>query len=121
MLHAPPAGGAPRPPRESVYPLQAMADASAAEGKSLPRSVAQVGAATLDRIASFRLVYVAIFIFALLYIASVQLAQSLLQRHFQAAVEQAVRVSPANGPVAPQIQRGVAEIVCHPRRNRRDL
>jgi hypothetical protein len=73
--------------------------------------VAQVGAATLDRLASFRLVYVSIFVFALLYIASVQLAQALLLGHFQAAVEQAVRVSPANGPVAPQIQRGVAEIV----------
>ena len=88
-----------------------MANAAAPEGKSLPRSVAQVGAATLDRLASFRLVYVAIFVFALLYIASVQGAQSLLQSHFRRAVEQAVRVSPADGPVVEQIQRRVGAIV----------
>ena len=88
-----------------------MADASAPEGKSLPRSVVQAGAATLDRLASFRLVYVAIFIFALLYIASVQVAQALLQSHFREAVEQAVRVSPADGPVVEQIQRRVGAVV----------
>jgi hypothetical protein len=88
-----------------------MADVSAPEGKSLPRSVVQAGAATLDRLASFRLVYVAIFVFALFYIASVQLAQKLLQGHFSAAVEQAVRVSPADGPVVEQIQRRVSAVV----------
>jgi hypothetical protein len=88
-----------------------MADASAPEGKSLPRSVVQAGAATLDRLASFRLVYVAIFVFALLYIASVQGAQALLQSHFRRALEQAVRVSPAEGPVVEQIQRRVDAVV----------
>jgi len=88
-----------------------MADAPAPEGKSLPRSVVQVGVATLDRIASFRLVYVAIFVFALLYIASVQVAQTLLESHFRWAVERAVRVTPAEGSVAAQIQRNVASIV----------
>ena len=88
-----------------------MGDRSAPEGKSLPRSVVQAGAATLDRLASFRLVYIAIFVFALLYIASVQVAQALLQNHFRQAVEQAVRVSPTDGPVVEQIQRGVGAIV----------
>ncbi len=96
---------------KDVYALAAMADAPAPEGKSLPRAVAQVGAATLDRLASFRLVYVAIFAFALLYIASVQIAQALLQSHFREAVAQAVRVSPADGPIGQQIQRGVGSIV----------
>ena len=97
----------PSQAREAVYALSAMAEASAPEGKSLPRSVVQAGAATLDRLASFRLIYVAIFVFALLYIASVQGAQALLQSHFRRAVEQAVRVSPADGPVVEQIQRRV--------------
>jgi len=88
-----------------------MADASAPEGKSLPRSVVQAGAATLDRLASFRLVYVAIFVFALLYIASVQAAQTLLQSHFRQAVDQALRVSPAAGSVVEQIQLGVGAVV----------
>jgi hypothetical protein len=88
-----------------------MADASAPEGKSLPRSVVQAGAATLDRIASFRLIYVAIFVFTLFYIASVQVAQALLLRHFRSAVEQAVRVSPADGPVVEQIQHRVGAVV----------
>jgi hypothetical protein len=89
----------------------AMTEASAPEGKSLPRSVVQAGAATLDRLAAFRLIYVAIFVFALLYIASVQGAQALLQSHFRRSVEQAVRVSPADGPVVEQIQRRVAAAV----------
>jgi hypothetical protein len=84
-----------------------MAEASAPEGKSLPRSVVQAGAATLDRLAAFRLFYVAIFVFALLYIASVQGAQALLQSHFRRTVAQAVQVTPAEGPVALQIQRRV--------------
>jgi hypothetical protein len=88
-----------------------MTEASAPEGKSLPRSVVQAGAATLDRLASFRLVYIAIFVFALLYIASVQSAQALLQSHFRRSLEQAVRVSPADGPVAQQIQRRVDAVV----------
>ncbi len=88
-----------------------MTDVAAPEGKSLPRSVVQAGAATLDRLASFRRVYVAIFVFALLYIASVQGAQSLLQSHFRRSVEQAVRVSPADGPVVEQIQRRVGAVV----------
>jgi hypothetical protein len=88
-----------------------MAEASAPEGKSLPRSVVQAGAATLDRLASFRFVYVAIFIFALLYIASVQVSQRLLQSHFREAVDQAVRVSPADGSVVEQIQLRVGAIL----------
>jgi hypothetical protein len=89
----------------------AMTQASAPEGKSLPRSVVQAGAATLDRLAAFRLVYVAIFVFALLYIASVQGAQALLQSHFRRSIEQAARVSPAEGPVVEQIQRRVGDAV----------
>jgi hypothetical protein len=91
--------------------LAKMADAAAPDGRSLPRSVVKAGAATLDRLASFRLVYLAIFVFALLYIASVQIAQTLLQSHFRHAVAQAVRVSPSDGPVAEQIQQRVAAIV----------
>jgi hypothetical protein len=94
-----------------VYVLAGMADASAPEGKSLPRSVVQAGAATLDRLASFTRVYIAIFAFALLYIASVQLAQTLLQGYFRRAVDEAARVSPADGPVVEQIQRRVAALV----------
>jgi len=88
-----------------------MTDAAAPEGKSLPRSVVQAGAATLDRLASFRRVYVAIFVFALLYIASVQGTQAVLQSYFRRSVEQAVRVSPADGPVVEQIQRRVGAVV----------
>jgi hypothetical protein len=88
-----------------------MSDLPAPEGKTLPRTVVEAGATTLDRLASFRQIYVAIFVFALLYIASVQGTQALLQRHFQRAIESAVRVSPTDGPVAGQIQRNVGSLV----------
>jgi hypothetical protein len=57
----------------------------------------------LERIASFRFAYLAIFVFLIAYVFSIEGLQELLRRHYRAAVESAVRVDPANGPVAQQI------------------
>jgi hypothetical protein len=61
------------------------------------------GPSPLERIASFRFAYVAIFVFLVAYVFTVEGLQELLRRHYRAAIESAVRVDPADGPVAKQI------------------
>lgn len=87
-----------------------MAESLAAD--TSPRSRAR-GAALrpLDHLASFRVIYLSIFAFALLYIVSVEVAETLLQAHFESAVEQAVQVSPVDGPVQIQIRNRVSELL----------
>lgn len=65
----------------------------------------------LDRLAGFRFTYVAIFLFGLLYLASMGIAQGLLATHFREAVREAVRVSPMEGPIVPQIQSRVGALL----------
>jgi len=65
----------------------------------------------LDHLASFRVIYLSVFAFALLYILNVEVAERLLQSHFEHAVEQAVQVSPVDGPVHLQIRNRVSELL----------
>jgi hypothetical protein len=65
---------------------------------------------TLDRIGSFRVIYAGIFAYVVLSIASLQVAEVLLDRHFRSAVLEATRVSPAEGRVVPQIQARVQSV-----------
>jgi hypothetical protein len=66
---------------------------------------------TLDRLASFRVVYVGLFAYLVLTVATLQLAESLLDRHYRAAVVRSTQVSPALGRVVPQIQERVEQLV----------
>ena len=88
-----------------------MAESASAKESSLPHSIASGGASTLERVASFRVVYVAILIFAAVYVVSLDVTEILLQRHFDRAISEAVQVSPASGPVVPQIQQRVDNII----------
>jgi len=65
------------------------------------------GSRSFDRLASFRTVYAAIFAFVLCSLLSISAADVLLTRHFEAAVREAIEVSPAAGPIVPQIQERV--------------
>jgi hypothetical protein len=65
----------------------------------------------LDRVASFRFTYLAIFIFLLLYVFSVQIAQSLLDEHFEAMVAEAASSGSGQGSVVAQIQDEVRRSV----------
>jgi hypothetical protein len=71
----------------------------------------ETGHSTFDRIASFRVVYLAIFLFAAVYVVSLDVTEILLQRHFEAEVQRALVVSPADGPVIPQIQRRIRRLL----------
>ena len=65
----------------------------------------------LDHIGSFRVVYLGILAYLVLAIGTLQGAQALLDRHFRAALGEAVRVSPANARIVPNIQSAVRELV----------
>jgi predicted nucleic acid-binding Zn-ribbon protein len=70
--------------------------APAAEGKSSLRP--------LERIASFRFAYLAIFVFLVAYVFTVEALEEVLRRYYRTAVEAAVHVDPGSGPVAQQIE-----------------
>ncbi len=85
-----------------------MAETLSPAGRSLPRAALETGAATLDRLASFRITYIAIFAFLVLSVYSVKAAETLLSSYFQEAVQRAIRVRPSGGPIVPQIQGHVS-------------
>lgn len=86
-------------------------------GKSLPlegSALPPIGArpsATLDRLASFRLTYVAILCFVLLYVFSVKALEQALGRYFVAQIAEAIRVDPTTGSVVDQIQHRVDAVI----------
>ncbi|MBW2422203.1 MAG: hypothetical protein JRH19_26970 [Deltaproteobacteria bacterium] len=84
---------------------------SEAESASFSRSVTTAGQQALDRIYSFRFVYVAILIFILLYIFTVKTVESLLDQHFRRVVAEAVVVTDLDTSVAAQIQMRIDEDV----------
>jgi len=69
------------------------------------------GRTALDRLAAFRVVYAAIFAFVALSVFSVWAAEGLITRYFRTEVNQAIRVSPATGPIVPQIQNRVGALI----------
>ena len=66
-----------------------------------------LGQGALDRLYAFRVTYVAIFVFIVLYVFSVKGAEGLLQRHFETIVEQAIHVTDFTVPVTTQIQNRI--------------
>jgi hypothetical protein len=91
-----------------------MAKSLPQKGNFFPRASQAVAARGVDRIGSFRVIYAAIFAFAVLYVFSVESAEWLLQRHFEHVVAQDVNVDPAHPPatgVANEIRRSLRENV----------
>ncbi len=86
-----------------------MTESATAARRLLPRWMA--GASTLDRLSSFRITYVAIVVFLLSYVMSVEGLEALLSTHFRSAVAEAIHVSPLDGPVEDQIQQRVSAAV----------
>ncbi len=80
------------------------------DGTTLP-PVAGRGGPTLDRLASFRLTYVAIVGFVLLYVFSVKGVEQALGAAFRARIAEAVRVDPLAGNVVDQIHERVDRVI----------
>ena len=75
--------------------------AGSADPSSAP--AAERGPSPLERLASFRFAYLAIFACLVGYVFTVEALEEVLRRYYRSAVESAVRVDPAEGPVAAQI------------------
>jgi hypothetical protein len=91
-----------------------MADSLPQKGNLLPPPWQAISARGVDRLASFRVIYAAIFAFAVLYVFSVEAAEWLLQKRFQTAVERAVAVDatrPSPAGVANEIRARLREQV----------
>ena len=80
-----------------------MAGLQAADAARSPR--------VFDRLASFRILYVAFFAFVLLDYFSVRASEALLRSHFLQVVADAIRVDPMQGSVHSQIQHRIEEDV----------
>ncbi len=81
-------------------------DAPAPPASALPR-----GLRPLERIASFRFAYLAIFVFLVAYVFTVEGLEELLRRYYRSAIEVAVQVDPADGPVAEQIATRINDLL----------
>lgn len=80
----------------------ALEDASA-EGQA-PRTA-------LQRLASFRFAYLAIVVFLLAYVFSIEALEAVLQQHFEEAITAATQVDPSDGPVPLQIDEEVSGVL----------
>ncbi|MEE2679613.1 MAG: hypothetical protein VX546_13620 [Myxococcota bacterium] len=65
----------------------------------------------LQRIAGFRFIYIGIFVYVFLSLATIEGTEALLDTHFARVTESAARLSPDAGPVIPVIQERVAETI----------
>jgi hypothetical protein len=88
-----------------------MAESLVASGSVDPRSAEGDRRSVFDRRTSFFVIYLSIFAFMVLYIVSVEMAETLLDAHYREEVRLATRVSPTAGPIVPQIQHRVAAVV----------
>jgi hypothetical protein len=89
----------------------AMAETLPAKSGLLPGSGAEPGATNLASLGSFRIVGLSIVAFAAVYVVSLDMTEILLERHFAAQIERALRVSPADGPIVSQIQFRIQELI----------
>jgi hypothetical protein len=83
-----------------------MANSLPTKGKGFPPA----GLGALDRLASFRITYVAILAFVLLYVFSVRITERVLRGRFQGAVERAAQVDWHDGSVVEQIRQRVGNL-----------
>jgi len=88
-----------------------MAETVPAKSGLLPSSAAEPEEASLGGLRSFRIIGLSIFAFAAVYVVSLDVTEIMLQRHFAAQIEQALLVSPADGPIISQIQFRIQELV----------
>jgi len=82
-----------------------------AQTASISRSLYEAGQVAGERLYSFRVYYVAIFVFLLLYLFTVRAVESSLDDHFQSVVEAAVIVTDLDRPISEQIHDALTERV----------
>jgi len=85
-------------------PLSGPGDPVSPADRASSSRLAELGLGALDRLYAFRVTYIAIFLFLLLYVFSVKGAEQALRTHFEQIVAQSIRITDLSLPVAMQIQ-----------------
>jgi hypothetical protein len=81
-----------------------MADLHEPESATLSQSLVAAGQVARERVFSFGVFYVAIFVFLALYLFTIRLVEQSMDQHFQRLADEAVVVTELNRPIALQIQ-----------------
>ena len=98
-----------------------MANSLPPNGKKFPRDAPiETGAAPeqaspLERLASFRFTYLAIFIFLAAYALTMEGFEGLMNQHFETALHAAADLDPAEGSVIPRLQEAIDGVLRHSR------
>jgi hypothetical protein len=71
----------------------------------------ETGRTTRNWIRAFRVVVLAFLVFLAVYVKSLDWTEMLLQSHFELQVARALVVNPVDGPIIPQIQQGIRNLV----------
>ncbi len=87
-------------------PAELTSNSSLFERFSLSTSRAGGG-----RSLSFRVIYVAVFLFLMLYITTIRVVEFALDRNFQARGDQAAYVTQLDQPIASQIQKSMKDLI----------
>ncbi len=90
-----------------------MSDASGLEmsSASTKKTFRRAGGLAKTRILSFRVIYVAVFAFLVLYTSTIRLAEIALDQHFGRLAVEAAHVTELGTPVATQIQQAMGDLV----------
>ncbi len=90
------------------YARPSMASDDGQEPLSISRSLFEAGQVAGERLYSFRVYYVAIFVFLLLYLFTIRTAENALDAHFQGIADAAVIVTDLDRPISEQIHDALA-------------
>ncbi|HIF97788.1 MAG TPA: hypothetical protein EYQ54_12310, partial [Myxococcales bacterium] len=78
---------------------------------STKKTFRRAGGLAKTRILSFRVIYVAVFAFLVLYTSTIRLAEIALDQHFGRLAVEAAHVTELGTPVATQIQQAMGDLV----------
>ena len=86
-------------------------DPSPRESHSLGTSLRSASQYARERLRSFRTIYIAVFIFILLYITTIRVFEYWLDGHFQTLADRAINITNLDRPVALQIKQNMESTI----------
>lgn len=86
-------------------------DPSPRESHSLGTSLRSASQYARERLRSFRTIYIAVFIFILLYITTIRAFEYWLDGHFQTLADRAINITNLDRPVALQIKQNMESTI----------
>jgi hypothetical protein len=91
--------------------MATMADLTEPESATLSQSLVAAGQVARERVFSFGVFYVAIFVFLALYLFTIRVVEQTMDTHFQLLADEAVIITELDRPIALQIQEQMRQKV----------